>query len=120
MSHFSLFTTNLKKKKLLLQCLKDLNIHHLKKNKNIIIIQKNFHRPKFIFDKNIFRFNFDLEFWKQSLPFEVFIQSLQQKYNYYYILNQSKKINFLVTEKAETIYKKKLILQRYIISNPLV
>jgi hypothetical protein len=117
MSHFTVFTTNFSQKKFLTQSLNDLNIKYLKKNKNIIIIQNTFNVPSFSFEKNIFKLNIDLEFWQQSVPFNIFIQNLQQKYNYYHILNQSQKINFLVTEKNESIYNKKLILQRYLINS---
>lgn len=94
-SHFSIIPTEFNDKKLLIQSLLDINPYlkidngpDLILNYNgseviadIIIRQKNGMDIGFCLKGNSYHIVADLQFWQQSLPPDVFIKRLKQKYS---------------------------------------
>ena len=126
MSHFTKIQTTIQDLNLLKQALKDLGLNWDTNHSNILVSenaqhkvdilikQKNLSHIGFIWNENQYHLVADLQLWEQPWSLEVFLDKLSQKYAYYSIIEETKRLGF---EKAEQVVQKdgsiKLVVQRW-------
>lgn len=108
MSHFSTVKTVIKDKDILIKSLEDLNIivsdseQYVKDyNGNEILVdvcieQENNNNIGFVLNDNAYELVADLQYWKQNVPVEVFLERLTQKYSINIVVDTLKEEGYTI------------------------
>nr|YP_010338065.1 hypothetical protein MW556_pgp157 [Erythrolobus coxiae]UNJ17650.1 hypothetical protein [Erythrolobus coxiae] len=102
MSHLSKIKTVIKDEKILAQTLSDLGLnwtkypslseshdkfnYHVKQDKNVDL--------DFLWNDHFYEISTDIQLWSKNIPFEMFLNNINQKYAYNTILSKGNNVGF--------------------------